>query len=92
MRSSAWRLGAHKYTPVRQLGAYGGGGAQALVAVGRWHPDVGDDHVGSVSPRLLQHLVGFAWLADHRETGRLEHAHDAGAQEEGVLGDDDAQR
>ena len=41
---------------------------------------------------LLEELVGVARLADYGEAGGFEHAHDARAEQEGVLGHDDAER
>ena len=65
-------------------------GAQALVGVGRRHPDVDDRDVGLVGADLAQQVLGVAGLAGDLEARLLEQAGEALAQEDGVVGDDDA--
>ena len=64
--------------------------AEALVGVRRRHPDVDDRDVGRVRAHLQQQLVGGPGLADDLEAGLLEQLRDALAEQDGVVGEDDA--
>ena len=75
-----------------QLGADDARRLQALVGVLGRHADVDHGDVGAVRADLAQQVVAVAGLADDLEAGILEHARGAGAQQHGVLADDDAQR
>ena len=66
-------------------------GAQALVGVARRHPDVDHGDVGLVGADLAEQVLGVAGLAGDLESRVLEQAHEALAQQHGVLGDDDLQ-
>ena len=66
-------------------------GAQALVGVRRGHADVDHGDVGLVGADLAQQVLGVAGLAGDLEARVLEQAHEALAQQHGVLGDDDFQ-
>ena len=65
--------------------------AQALVRVRRRHADVDERDVRRVGAHLQHQLVGVAGLADDLEAAVLEQPRDALAQQDGVLGEDDAQ-
>src|SRR5436853_7684017 len=72
------------------IGANSASGNQALVRMCRWHPNVGDRHVGRVNPHLRKQLVAVARLADDVYTRVLEHSDEALAREQHVLSYDDA--
>ena len=71
------------------LGADRLGRPQALVGVGRRHPDVHDGDVGSMLADGGEQLVGRAGLGDDLEPGLGEQPRDALAQEERVVGEDE---
>jgi hypothetical protein len=56
----------------------------------RWHLDVHDRDVGLVRSDLEQQILGGAALPDDLESGLVEQAGDAFAQEHRVVGEDDA--
>src|SRR5688572_869996 len=85
-------LGEHHDPGAGQLGADPQRRADAVVGVGRRHPDVGHGDVGPVLAGLLEELVGVARLPHHGEPSALEDAHDAGAHQERVLRHDHAER
>jgi hypothetical protein len=58
--------------------------------VGGRHPNVDDDKLGLVLAHELEELVRVAGLADHVKPRPLEHARDALAQKDVVVGHDDA--
>ena len=82
-------LREHEHRRARVLGADPVGGAQALVGVGRRHPDVDHRDVGMVGSDLAQQILGVAGLAGHFEAGFLEQARQTLAQQHGVVGDHD---
>ena len=53
---------------------------RSFVGVGRWHPDVGDDDIGTVLAHLVEELLRVTGLADDEEARVLEHANDTGSQ------------
>ena len=57
-------------------------GAEAVVGVGRRHPDVHDCHVWLVRGHLSQQLLGIAGLSDNVEARLPEHSHDPLAQQQ----------
>ena len=62
---------------------------EPFVRVRRRHADVDDGDVRRVGTDLQHQLVGVARLAHDLETGILEQARDALAQQDGVVGEDD---
>jgi hypothetical protein len=65
---------------------------QALIGVGRRHPDVDDGDVGAVRADLAQQVLGVPGLAGDLEAGLLEQAREALAQQHGVISEHDADR
>jgi hypothetical protein len=65
---------------------------QSVVAVLRWHLDVGHHHVRFVAPGFAHQVIRVTGDADHLEAGVLEHPDDPFAHEELVFADHDAQR
>ena len=80
-------LRQHEHAGLRLPLADRGGGAQALVGVGRRHADVDDGDVGLVRRDLAQQVLGVARLADDLDAGLLEQPRDALAQQHRVVGD-----
>ena len=68
------------------------GRAQALVGVGRRHPDVHDRDVRAVHRNMAEQVVSGAGLGHDLEACVLEQPRDPFAQEDGVVGEDDAER
>ena len=83
-------LGEHEHRGARVLRADRARRAQALVGVGRRHADVDDRHVGLVGADLAQQVLPVAGLAGDLEAGLLEQAREPLAQQDGVVGDNDA--
>ena len=63
------------------------GGAQPLVRVVGWHPDVGDHDVGSAVRDEGQECVGVFDGRDDLVTGAFEEADETLTQERDVLGE-----
>ena len=63
---------------------------QPVVAVIRWHLDVGDDHVRAIRLRHAHEIAGVARRADYVESAFLEDPHDPFPDEGLVLADNDA--
>ena len=68
------------------------GRAQALVGVGRRHPDVDDRDVRVLLADRGEELRGVAGLGDDLETGLGEQAGDALPQEDRVVSERDPER
>src|SRR5262249_8983779 len=71
-------------------GAEFDGGAQSLVGVGGRHADVGDDDVGTALDDGRLEGGGVGDGGRHLVALVLQQLHQAGPQDRGVLGDDDA--
>ena len=83
-------LGEHEHGGGGLLGPDPVRGAEALVGVRGRHPHVDDRDVGLVGPDLAHQVLAVARLGDHVEAGLLEQTDEALAQEDRVVGDDDA--
>ena len=64
-------------------------GYEPFGRVRRWHSNVDDDELGLVLAHELEELVRVAGLADHLKTRPLEHARDALAQKDVIVGHHD---
>jgi hypothetical protein len=65
-------------------------GAQALIGKGRRHPDVGDHHVGPLARHRGQQRAAVGYLGADPVALVLQQPDQAGPEQRGVLGDDDA--
>jgi len=64
--------------------------AKPFVGLGRRHPDVDDRDVGLVRADLQQQILRGAALTDYLESRVLEQPRDPLTQENGVVGNGDA--
>jgi hypothetical protein len=80
-------LGKHQHAGVWPPAAQLDRGSQPIVAVSRWHVDIGDHDGGTVSEALAQQIGGLAGLGDDIEPGLGEQSRDPLPQEDVVLTD-----
>src|SRR6185312_16667515 len=66
-------------------------GLEALVALGRWHPDVDDGHVGPVLDDGRDEGIAVADLGHERPARLLDEARDALSDQRGIVGDHHAE-
>ncbi len=83
-------LGQHEDREPRVGASQTLGCLEPLGRVGRWHPDFHDDDVRGRALDQVLEIDGIARLPDHLETGRGEACGERLAQEDGVVGQDDA--
>ena len=65
------------------------GGAQALVGVRRWHPNVDDRDIGLVADDLQEQVVRALCLSDHVDPGFAQQGREPVADQQAVIGNHD---
>jgi len=90
--ASLEKLRHHEHAGLLQLRADRLCGSQPVVGQGRWHPNVGDDHVGPVRACLAQEVVGVCRGRNDVEAALLEDVDDPLAHQGLILSDHDPKR